>query len=124
MSVGFSRDGQWVVTGSKEGVLKVWNVASGSCVKTIAGHEGEILHCLFIKQDGFFLSAGSDGAVKLWDIKSGRCVHGFYGHHGKVLSLDKCDDFPKRESMCLRLARQGKMDRTHVFDSISHIFTC
>ena len=35
-------DGRCVVSGSTDGTLKVWDVATGECVATLKGHSGHV----------------------------------------------------------------------------------
>ena len=43
-------DGRRVVSGSDDGTLKVWDVATGKCVATLEGHSNivrcDVHHCL------------------------------------------------------------------------------
>ena len=39
-SVVFSPDNQWVASGSFDNTVKLWNLATGQCIKTLSGHGG------------------------------------------------------------------------------------
>jgi WD40 repeat protein len=38
MSVSFSGDNRFVISGSKDKTLKLWNVSTGECIRTFYGH--------------------------------------------------------------------------------------
>ncbi len=69
--VAVSADGKTLVTGSgdmltKETVLKVWDLPSGRCRRTLHGHDGAI-RCVAISADGqVVVSGGWDQTVKVW----------------------------------------------------------
>lgn len=68
-----SPDGEWIVTGSKDETMRLWN-SQGECVGVGAGHDGPITAVLFNKKMGegsafFIVTCGADEAVKLWDAK-------------------------------------------------------
>ncbi len=42
-----SLDGTRLVSGSRDTSVRVWDVFSGQCVKTLA-HKGVVLHCIII----------------------------------------------------------------------------
>jgi WD40 repeat protein len=70
-SVCFSPDGTLLASGSFDMTVKVWDVGSGECVKTLSGHRGRVLSVCF-SPDGTLLASGSwDGEVKVWDVGSG-----------------------------------------------------
>lgn len=49
-----------------DGVVKIWDLASGQEHLTVRAHAGAV-HGLWALPDGGFLTGGSDGRVRLWD---------------------------------------------------------
>lgn len=70
-------DGQTIVSGSKDGGIKVWSFANGTFAlsQTLVGHAREITGLALA--DGMLLwSASADGAIRIWDMaKGGECKH-------------------------------------------------
>ena len=79
-------DGQYLVSGSFDNTLKVWDLKSGRCLHTLEGHTDAVWACA-ITPDGQYLASGSvDHTVKVWDLESGDCKITLEGHANSVLS--------------------------------------
>lgn len=70
--VAFAPDGQTLATGSGDGLggytVKLWNIATGQQLATLAGHTKEVLSVVFSPDGRTLASASEDGIVKLWDF--------------------------------------------------------
>jgi WD40 repeat protein len=72
--VAFSPDGQTLASGSCDNTIKLWNMTTGNCLKTLHGHASWIWSVAF-SPDGQILASGSqDETIKLWDVQTGRCL--------------------------------------------------
>ena len=73
-SVSFSPDGTKFASGSDDKTVKLWDVTSGECLKTLEGHSWTVTSVSF-SPDGTKVASGSnDNTVKLWDVTSGECL--------------------------------------------------
>jgi len=95
-SVTFSPDGNFLVHGDDNGVLKVWDVekeGSGPHVRAFQGHTGRIWSVICSPDGKTFASGGDDQTVKLWEVGemraegSGHCLRTFHGHTAVIWSL-------------------------------------
>jgi WD40 repeat protein len=83
----FSADGKTVATGGKDGVVELWDTATGQLQKSFKGHEGDV-DAVSLSPDGKLLaSAGKDKIIKIWDIAAGTVKWGLKGHDDAVTSL-------------------------------------
>jgi hypothetical protein len=61
-----SFDGRYALSGSTDGTLKLWEISSGLCLRTFAGH-GEAVTSVSMSADGrFALSSSADRTMRVW----------------------------------------------------------
>jgi len=66
----FSPDGQFLISGSKDGTVKVWQVRDGSLIRTLLGHQKAVV-TVALSPDGRLLAAGFvRGEIRLWQIET------------------------------------------------------
>ncbi|MDB9374893.1 WD40 repeat domain-containing protein [Nodularia sphaerocarpa] len=89
-SISFSPDGRFIVSsgsysqtlGSQgsDGDIKVWDVQTGSEIRTLRGHKGNITRVRFSPNGRFIASSGQDGTIRLWNAGNGAAIRTFRGH--------------------------------------------
>jgi eukaryotic-like serine/threonine-protein kinase len=84
MSVGFSPDGERIISAGRDGSIAVWQATSGREVFRWQAHEGAIPCVNFLPSGRHILSGGEDGTIRLWTSDTGRQKRALTGHHGAV----------------------------------------
>jgi PKD repeat protein len=85
--------------------LKLWNVSSGTEIRSFSGHTDRLWSVVAFSPDGRYALSGSwDKTLKLWDVSSGAEIRSFSGHNAGVLSVAFSPDG--------RYALSGSNDRT------------
>ena len=91
-SVSFSSDGQFVVSGSGDNSVRIWNAATGEQVQLCSGHTQPVFSVSF-SSDGQFVASGSeDDSVRIWNATTGEQVQLCSGHTDWVLSVSFSSD--------------------------------
>jgi WD40 repeat protein len=79
-SAAFSSDGAYVLTGSDDGTLKLWDVATTRLVRTFAGHKGKVSAVALSRDGAYALSGSADKTIRLWEVATGRLIRTIYAH--------------------------------------------
>ncbi|KAI0317812.1 WD40-repeat-containing domain protein [Amylostereum chailletii] len=84
-------DQQWIVSCSKDALIRVWNRQTLEHHRTLCGHEGPV-NAVGL-QHGRIVSASGDGKMMLWDIASGERLRVFEGHERGLACIEFKDDY-------------------------------
>jgi WD40 repeat protein len=76
----WSPDGQRIVTGSDDGMLRIWDSKTGREEKSIRGHEGMVTGVCWGPDGKQIASVGTDNTVRVWDADSGWELRAYRGH--------------------------------------------
>ncbi len=60
--------------------LRLWDVATGASLRTLAGHTAAVLGCAFSPDGRLALSASADATLRLWDVATGASLRTLAGH--------------------------------------------
>ncbi|XP_054831231.1 F-box and WD repeat domain containing protein 10B isoform X2 [Eublepharis macularius] len=78
----------FLLSGSFDLSIRMWNINSGACVKSFMGHKGTII-CLDLYKNKF-VSGSKDCTAKLWNIETGKCLKTF--RHKGIVWAAKMND--------------------------------
>jgi WD40 repeat protein len=83
--MSFSRDGTILATGSDDGLVRLWNCATGELVATLRGH-ADVVECVaFSPVKGLLVSGGKAGELIFWDPATYAEVARFSADHSKLV---------------------------------------
>ena len=91
-SVSFSPDGSTIASGSDDDTVRLWDVNTGTHIKTLTGHT-DLVRSVSFSPDGSTIASGSDDdTVRLWDVNTGTHIKTLTGHTGEVSSVSFSPD--------------------------------
>ncbi|SPO01004.1 probable sulfur controller-2 protein [Cephalotrichum gorgonifer] len=103
---------RYMLTAGHDNNIRLWEVATGRCVRTMFGHlegiwglAGDTLR---------FVSGANDSSLKVWDARSGKCERTFTGHAGPVTCVGLSD------SRMASASEDGEV-RVYIFEGDSHL---
>ncbi|KIW49364.1 nuclear distribution protein PAC1 [Exophiala xenobiotica] len=83
-AAGAPLSGNTLVSASRDKTLRIWDVTTGYCLKTLKGHTDWVRTVTPSIDGRFLLSAGNDQIPRLWDASSGEVKITFLGHEHVV----------------------------------------
>ncbi len=86
MSLAITDDPSALIVGWGS-LIRIWNVTSGTEIRTLAGHTSEVT-ALATSADGRWLASGAmDTSVRMWDVDPVSNLDEFSGHAGEVYAV-------------------------------------
>jgi len=71
----FSRDGRLLATASLDKTVKLFQVESGSEMRTLTGHTNSVYGVMFTADGKHIISVSWDETARVWDVASGTLLH-------------------------------------------------
>ncbi|MBD2194625.1 MULTISPECIES: WD40 domain-containing protein [Calothrix] len=85
--VALHPDNQTLLSINENQTIRLWDINSGKCLRTVHGYINWILSVTF-SPDGQMLACSSqDQYVRLWDVNTGKCLRTLKGHTNLVSSV-------------------------------------
>ncbi|RLM74595.1 transducin beta-like protein 3 [Panicum miliaceum] len=90
-----SPDSRLLFAAGHSRLIRVWDLATRTCIRSWKGHDGPIMAMACHASGGLLATAGADKKVCVWDVDGGFCTHFLRGHTGVVTTIMFHKD-PKR----------------------------
>lgn len=78
--LSFSPDGKMLATGTGDKQLILWDVKTGTSLRTLLGHDGAVDSVCISPDARVVASASRDKSVKVWDVRTGDLLRTLAGH--------------------------------------------
>lgn len=82
-----SGDGRTVVSGGRDGELRVWDAGSGDCRYTMTSDGSEVASVSITADGRLAVSCGYGETIQVWDVAGGSCLRTLTGHTSPVNSI-------------------------------------
>ena len=86
-SVAFSPDGKFILSGSNDATMRLWETETGKERQIFKGFPSFIFSVAFSPDGRYAAMGGRDTTLYLWDISSGKELRKFSGHTGSIHSV-------------------------------------
>ena len=85
-SVVISPDNKYIVSGSCDNTIKIWDFKTKECLKTL--EDSCYVNSLALSHNGKYIVSGNeDNTIKVWDFFTGKCLKIIKGHFYSVTSV-------------------------------------
>ncbi len=90
-AVAVTPDGRQIVSGSSDNTVRVWDLATGTLVRTLTGHTDGVtdgVEAVAVTPDGRQIVSGArDNTMRVWDLATGTLVRTLTGHTSTVWAV-------------------------------------
>jgi len=120
-TVALSPDGTTLATAGDDHLIRLWNAADGTLVRTLRGHSDWIQRVAFSPDGSLLASAGNDRRIHIWEAETGRLIKALPDHPAGIYSITFSPDGTK-----LATAGFEKLVRVYDIDRglVLHELTC
>lgn len=90
--IAITPNGKQAISASTDGTLKIWDLVSRKCLRTLRGHTHIVSSVSLMRNGKQAISASYDGTLKIWDLESGKCLRTLKGQAGEIYSVSATSD--------------------------------
>ncbi|MEM7065214.1 MAG: NB-ARC domain-containing protein [Cyanobacteria bacterium P01_B01_bin.77] len=74
-----------LASASHDRTVRLWNVTTGQCLKTLRGHRDWVQVVAFSPCGDYLASGSYDQTIRVWDMQTGDCLQTLVGHDSRIL---------------------------------------
>jgi WD40 repeat protein len=86
-AVAVTPDGGYIVSGSRDATLRVWDLVTGETKRTLLGHTGPITAVAVAPDGDYVISSSYDRTLRVWDLATGQLKSTLCGHIDRISAL-------------------------------------
>ncbi|MBD2692711.1 WD40 repeat domain-containing protein [Anabaena catenula] len=86
-SLAISSDAKFLLSGSRDKTIKVWNLETGKLIHTLKSHRDGVYAVALSPNEQIIASGSADKTIKLWHLETGELLGTFTGHANTVTAL-------------------------------------
>lgn len=84
VTLAVTSNGEWVISASSWGTLRVWSLKTKKKLFTLTGHTEQVRTIAIIPDSPWLISGSSDNTLKVWNLKTKRELFTLKGHSSTV----------------------------------------
>ncbi len=87
-AIAYSPDGKLLASAGADNLVRIWDLANGHEVRTLAGHDAEVNAVVFSPDGKTLASGGAEPKIRLWNVADGKELRTFAGDGiGEITAL-------------------------------------
>ena len=94
--INVTPNNRWVISGSDDNSIRVWDIESGKCLHTLVAHHGERrssrgISRMALTSDGrrVISADNGEGTIRVWNLENGQCEHTLVGRGKNRLAFSQ-----------------------------------
>ncbi len=77
---------RYLISGSRDNIIKIWNLSEATCVKTLLGHTDWVNRILILSENEL-ISSSSDNTIRIWNLTLSKCIKILFSENHLFSSL-------------------------------------
>ena len=88
MCVAISSNNRWIVSGSFNKTILIWDIETGEELKILKGHDAEVESIAISPNNRRIISGSYDKTIRIWDIETNEKLRTLKGHERDIYCVD------------------------------------